>query len=97
MAKQLTSVFTDDMNHCFYTGLPYVERHHIFGGSRRKTSEKYGFVIPLTPAMHPNGAQADNKHAHEIDIALKQMAQRYYEKNYGTRAEFIKEFGKSYL
>jgi hypothetical protein len=33
----------------------------------------------------------------ELDLKLKEMAQRYYEENYGTREDFIKEFGKSYL
>lgn len=32
MAKKLWSVFTDDMDHCYFTGSPYVERHHIFEG-----------------------------------------------------------------
>lgn len=30
MGKRLWSVFTDDMDHCYFTGSPYVERHHIF-------------------------------------------------------------------
>ena len=55
MAKRLTSVFTDDMDRCFFTGSTCVERHHIFGGSNRKLSEKYGFVVPLRPDLHPNG------------------------------------------
>lgn len=96
MAKKLTSVFTDDMDHCFFTGLSPVERHHIFGASNRKRSEKYGFVVPLSPAMHPNGASA-SKNAKEIDTSLKQMAQKYYEEHYGSREQFRKEFGKSYL
>ena len=49
MSKKLWSVFTDDMDHCYFTGTYPVERHHIFGSSNRKNSEKYGFVIPLRP------------------------------------------------
>lgn len=94
--KKLTSVFTDDMDHCYYTGSSYVERHHIFGGANRTRSEKYGFVIPLRPDLHPNGTQAGQA-AKIVDTRLKQMAQEYFEKNHGTRADFIKEFGKSYL
>lgn len=96
MAKRLWSVFTDDMDHCYFTGYPGVERHHIFGSSRKEASEKRGFVIPLRPDLHPNGVMFDRRNK-DIDSRLKQMAQTYYEEHYGSRAEFIKEFGKSYL
>lgn len=96
MAKRLWSVFTDDMDSCMYTGNAPVERHHIFGGANRKRSEKYGFIAPLRPDLHPNGVFAGQS-AKLVDTALKQRAQTYYEEHYGTREEFIKEFGKSYL
>lgn len=96
MAKKLFSVFTDDMEHCFYTGFAPVERHHIFGNSNRNRSEAYGFVVPLRPDLHPNGVHAGND-AKLIDTRLKIMAQTYYEAHYGTREQFIKEFGRSYL
>ena len=70
MAKRLTSVFTEDMDHCYFTGAAPVERHHIFGGSNRKRSEKYGFVVPLRPDLHPNGVFA-GPDAKEIDTKLK--------------------------
>ena len=77
--KRLWSVFTDDMEHCYFTGAAPVERHHIFPGNpNRKNSEKYGFVIPLRPDLHPNGTQA-GKNAAEMDLKLKQMAQEYFE------------------
>ena len=57
-------------------GTPNVQRHHIFGGNpNRKNSEKYGFVIPLRPDLHPNGVSA-GKNAAGIDLKLKQMAKR---------------------
>lgn len=96
MAKRLWSVFTDDMDKCIYTGSTCVERHHIFGAANRDRSEKYGFVVPLRPDLHPNGAFAGQS-AKLIDIELKQKAQHYYEEHHGSRQEFIKEFGKSYI
>jgi len=76
MSKKLWSVFTEDMDHCYFTGTCPVERHHIFGGNpNRKNSEKYGFVIPLRPDLHPNGVSA-GKNAAGIDLKLKQMAKR---------------------
>ena len=94
--KKLWSCFTDDMDHCYYTGSAPVERHHIFGGSNRRNSEKYGFVIPLRPDLHPNGVLAGND-ARQLDINLKQMAQRHFETYYGSRKDFIRVFGKSWL
>lgn len=96
MAKRLKSVFTDDMEHCMYTGYAPVERHHIFGAANKERSEKYGFIAPLRPDLHPNGVFA-GKDAKSVDLALKTKAQAYYEEHYGTREDFIKEFGKSWL
>ena len=96
MSKKLKRVFTNDMDHCLFTGYAPVERHHIFGGFNRDRSEKYGFVVPLRPDLHPNGVYA-GKDAKKIDEYLKMMAQTYYECNYGSREDFIKEFFKSYL
>lgn len=96
MAKRLRSVFTKDMDHCFFTGYAPVERHHIFGGANRKKSEKYGFVVPLRPDLHPNGVFA-GKDAKTVDVRLKEMSQTYWEENIGTREEFRQEFGRNYL
>lgn len=96
MAKRLWSAFTDDMDSCFFTGKNVVERHHIFGGSNRKNSEKYGYVLPLSPEKHPNGVFA-GKDAHEIDLQIKMMAQEHFEENHGTREDFRRIFGRSWL
>jgi len=98
--KRLWSVFTDDMDHCYFTGSPYVERHHIFESRQgyKKKSERRGFVIPLRYDLHPNGANVVHTPENDqIDGILKRMAQEYYESHYGTREDFICEFGKSYL
>ena len=94
--KRLKSVLTDDMDHCMYTGSAPVERHHVFGGANKKRSEKYGFIAPLRPDLHPNGVFAGQA-AKAVDTELKQRCQRYYEEHCGTRKQFISEFGKSYL
>ena len=94
--KKLFSVFTDDLDHCIFTGCAPDERHHIFGASNRKNSEIRGFIAPLRPDLHPNGVFA-GKDAKSVDLRLKTMAQEYYESHYGTREDFRREFGKSYL
>ena len=70
----------------------------IFCGSRRKISERYGFVIPLAPYLHEfqKGSVHDNPN-HGLDLELKQMAQRYFEEHIGSREEFREVFGKSWL
>lgn len=96
--KKLTSVFTTDMDHCIFTGSPVVERHHIFGGALRKKSEKYGFVVPLRPDLHPNGVHFKRTPENlKIDGKLKAMCQEYYEEHIGTREDWMREFGKNYL
>lgn len=94
--KKLWSIFTDDMDHCYFTRSDRVERHHIYPGFNRKKCEKYGYVIPLRPDLHPNGAQAGSTWK-EIDDYLRRACQKDYEKKHGTREDFIEEFGRNYL
>lgn len=96
MAKGLHSVLTDDMDHCLFTGTAPVERHHVFGGSNKGNSEKYGFIAPLRPDLHPNGVYAGQS-AKLVDLELKQHCQKYFEAHCGTREDFISIFGRSYL
>lgn len=96
--KRLWSVFTEDMDTCIFTGSTTVERHHVFGGPYRKKSEEHGFIVPLRPDLHPNGAffhpTEENR---KIDRSLKERCQRYYEEKGGTREEWMQEFGRNYL
>ena len=94
--KKLWSIFTDDMDHCIFTGSDRVERHHVFPGFNRAKCEKYGYIAPLAPQFHPNGVSA-GENWKEIDTYLKQECQKDYEKNHGSREDFIKEFGRNYL
>ena len=96
MAKRLHSVLTDDMDHCLFTGTAPVERHHVFGGSNKKNSEKYGFIAPVRPDLHPNGVFAGQS-AKLVDLELKQRCQRYFEDHCGALKDFISIFGRSYL
>ena len=58
--KKLWSIFTEDMDHCMYTGAYGVDRHHIFSHTSKEIelSEDYGFIAPLRPDLHPNGTRA---------------------------------------
>lgn len=93
---KLFSVLADDLEHCIVTGSSQVEIHHVFNGPNRSLSEKYGFLIPLRPDWHnfkPYSIHMDQ----EFDNSWKRYAQQYYETNIGSREDFIREFGKSYL
>ena len=91
------SVLVDDMEHCVVTGSSRVEIHHVFNGKPyRELSVKYHFVIPLRPDWHnmqPYSIHMDQK----FDESWKRYAQAYYEEHIGTREDFRREFGKSYL
>lgn len=97
--KRLWSIFTEDMDSCMFTGTMPVERHHVFeGNARRRKCEKYGFIAPLRPDLHPNGVYFQRTEENlKIDGYLKKECQKYYEEHYGTREDFRCEFMRSYL
>lgn len=99
MMKQLWSIFTDNMDKCIITSaMTGIERHHVFGGSDRKRSEKYGFVVPLHRSVHPNGAYRTDKNWTELDHWLKRKCQEYYTEvaKIGTKDDWYREFGRFY-
>lgn len=70
-----------------------LDCHHCLSGtSNRKHSERLGLKIYLCPEchskLHDNG---------RFENEVKQLAQRKFEEVYGTREDFIKIFGKSYM
>ena len=91
--KRLWSIFTDDMDCCMYTGRYGVERHHVFSHTsrERKLCEKYGFIAPLTPSLHPNGVHA-GKDAAKVDKELRQKCREYYIAHYGNEEQFRQDF-----
>lgn len=93
LAKRLWSIFTDDMDHCMYTGNYGVERHHVFSHTprERKLCEKYGFIAPLSPELHPNGTHRWNG-ADAVDKDLRRRCNEYYIAHYGTEEQFREEF-----
>ena len=83
---------------CFLCGkYCNCEVHHIFGGSFRKKSDKYGLVVPLCHYCHnepPHGVH----HCRETAEILKRYGQRKVMREQGwTTEEFIKQFGRNHL
>ena len=78
------------------TTLNLHDHHIIYGTSNRKKSEKYGLKVWLC-AYHHNMSNEGVHFNKSLDLALKTKAQTYYEKHYGSREDFIREFGRSWL
>lgn len=95
----IKSVLTDDLKHCYVTGSNNVAIHHVFpGNGRRKLCENYGFIVPLEPYLHNLSRISVHSNPNKgLDLQLKQKCQQYFEAHCGSRSEFIRLFGKSYL
>lgn len=98
-AKKIKSVLQKEKECFFCKTQRSLEEHHIFPGSaNRKKSDKRGFVVWLCGIDHRTGnASVHNNPNGPLDLYLKRMAQEYYEEHIGTREEFRKEFGKSFI
>ena len=84
------------MRECHICGSSYwIERHHVFGGSNRKASERFGMVVDLCHFCHnepPNGVHFNR----EKDLQLKREYQAIFEAEHG-HDEFMRTFGRNYL
>lgn len=81
---------------CYLCGsISQLHKHHIFEGSNRKNSEKYGFWVYLC-AGHHNMSNFGVHFDKSLDLKLKQECQCEYEKTH-TRAEFMCIIGKNYM
>lgn len=98
MAKSIMQL---DDNECYLCGangtMDYLHWHHVFGGSNRKNSEKYGLKVRICGQQcHENGPNAVHMNR-EVDMKLKEDGQRAFEARHGTREDFMRIFGKNYL
>lgn len=74
-----------------------LHRHHVFyGTANRSKSEQWGCWVWLC-GWHHNGSNFGVHKDRDLDYALKKQCQREWERRFGSREEFIKEFGKNYL
>ena len=74
-----------------------LHKHHIFSGTaNRKQSEKYGCWVYLCGPHH--NLSNDGVHFNRpFDVTLRKYCQEKWEANNGTREDFIRTFGKSYM
>lgn len=90
------SIIQADTNYCFVCGRYGTEIHHVlYGTGNRKLSDKYGLIVGLCYNHHRgnNGVHNGNK---ELDVHLKQTAQKAFIEHYSER-EYFALFGRNYL
>ena len=90
-------IVRDTIGQCFICQKRgYTERHHIYGSANRKYSEQYGLTVYLCPECHRTSEIAAHRNK-EVRTTLQRIGQRTFEKNFGSREDFEKLFGKNYL
>lgn len=82
---------------CYLTGRTYgLHEHHIFGGANRTKSEQYGLKVWLCPELHNMSENGVHNNA-ELMQAIRKAGQMAFERVHGSRADFVRIFGKNYL
>ena len=98
----MRSILQKDEERCFLCGMPengdHLDWHHVFEGSRRQLSEKYGLKVKL----HHRRCHLYGDHAVHYDVCasldLKRKAQEAAMQRYGwTMDDWLEIFKKSYL
>lgn len=93
LEKNRYSVFFESLSMCCNCGsMVNITRHEVYEGKNRQNSMKYGFVIPLCLDCHRR-LQEDKT----FNDKWKVKAQKYFEKNIGTREQFLEIFRRNYL
>ncbi len=87
---------------CFFCdsvsgGICGLESHHIFPGSNRKWSEKYGLKVWLCGDEHHRNGPLSVHRNREVANRLKAIGQAKFEETYGTRQDFVRIFGRNYI
>ena len=98
MAK---SIIHKDKSKCFLCGRngcsDFLEEHHIFFGEKqRELSDSDGLTVYICgERCHRNGKQAVHR-CKKTNRMLQRIAQEAWEREYGSREEFMKRYGRNY-
>lgn len=98
----MKSILQQDESKCYlcgcYEGNDHLDIHHVFEGSRRSLSEKYGLTVRLHHCRcHLFGVAAVHNNPNTNKM-LKRKAQEEAMQRYGwTVEDWIEIFKKSYL
>ncbi len=75
----------------------WLEEHHVFGGPNRKWSEQYGLKVYLCYMCHRDNKKGFHGCNKDLQQRLFEAAQQAFEREHGTREEFMQIFGRNYL
>lgn len=92
------SIVTEYNNICFFCGCVAECEHHLLFGSRRELAEQDGLKVPICNRCHNMGKVTERIHNNPMAEKLsKILGQVIFESKIGTRQDFLKRYGKSYL
>lgn len=92
LEKNRKSILTDDLETCYICKRPATELHEIYSGKNRKASMANDFVVPLCSYCHRVITLN-----YGLNLRLKMICQEKFEKEIGSRNEFLSLIGKNYL
>lgn len=95
----MKSIVQSDLSKCFLCGKNGgawgLDVHHIYFGSLRKKSDKYGLTVMLChDTCHLNGVHSNARINRKLQAFAQEKAMEHYKM---TTEDFIKEFYKNYL
>ena len=95
----MKGIVTEYENICIICGRAAEAEHHlIFGTAGRNLSEKYGLKVPICNGCHTLNEKCRRIHDNPIAEKLsKMLGQAIFEAKVGSRDDFRKIFGRSYL
>lgn len=87
-----------NVKRCYICNAPEgLHQHHIFEGTaNRAMSDKFGCWVWLCGYHHNLSNEGVHKNK-PFEISLKKHCQEKWESLFGSRVDFIKTFGKSYI
>lgn len=90
---------TEYKNICIFCGAPAECQHHLlFGKGIRTLAEEDGLKVPCCNKCHNMGQTSEKIHENPMAEKLsKLLGQAIYENKIGSREDFRKRYGKSYL
>lgn len=95
----MKGIVTEYENICIICGRAAEAEHHlIFGTAGRNLSEKYGLKVPICNGCHTLNEKCRRIHDNPMAERLsKMLGQAVFEAKVGSRDDFRKIFGRSYL
>lgn len=92
-------IVTEYKDICFFCGAAAECEHHLlFGSGTRQLADKDGLKVPSCNKCHNMGQINERIHENPMAEKLsKMLGQAIYESKIGTREEFRRRYGKSYL